>query len=156
MNDIHAALVVGYMNACNTGGIAALESSFCEDVQAYFIDHPPVCGRAALAAFWARVHSITGARWTCDRVVSANGTVVVEWTEMWTPKGQAGRVLSRGVDIFEIRQGAIGEIRQFHRPAALPWTQPFEMLGFDYAGRGYPVGETFDQFVERGLDRQAP
>ncbi len=38
MNDMHAALVVGYMNACNRGDVPALESSFCEDVQAYFID----------------------------------------------------------------------------------------------------------------------
>lgn len=134
----NAQIVVAYMHACNTGDIAVLEASFTEDVVAYFIDRAPVRGREVLAAFWAKVHRLTGAHWTCDCVVAEGDRVVVEWTERWTPKGADAAVQSRGVDLFEMREGRIAEIRQFHRPEALPWTQPFEMQDYPYAARGYP------------------
>ena len=147
MDSANARTVVGYMAACNTGDLPALENAFAEDVVAYFIDQAPVRGRAALAQFWARVHRVTGARWTCDRVIAQDDDVVVEWTEMWTPKGATASVLSRGVDLFEMRDGRIAEIRQYHRPTALPWHQPFEMQHYPYTARGYPVAGDFDEKV---------
>lgn len=147
MDSANAHTVVGYMQACNTGDVPALEAAFTDDVVAYFIDIAPVRGRTLLAQFWEKVHRLTGARWTCDRVIAHGDDVVVEWTEMWTPKGASGPVLSRGVDLFELRDGRIAEIRQYHRPAALPWSQAFEMRDFPYSARGYPVAETFDDRV---------
>lgn len=139
-----------YMQACNDGDPDALRAAFAPDVEAYFIDIAPVRGREALAQFWRKVHEKTGALWTCDRVIAAGDEVVVEWTETWLPRGATDRVLSRGVDLFVLRDGLIREIRQYHRPAALPWSQPFEMQGFDYPGRGYPTIETFDRIVQVG------
>lgn len=147
MDTANARTVVAYMNACNTGDLAALERAFAEDVVAYFIDRAPVRGRAALAQFWAKVHRMTGACWTCDCVVAEGDRVVVEWTERWTPKDATGPVMSRGVDLFELRDGVIAEIRQYHRPGALPWSQAFEMQDYPYAERGFPTAATFDRLV---------
>ncbi|MBI1396413.1 MAG: hypothetical protein GC151_10575 [Betaproteobacteria bacterium] len=142
-----ASLVRRYMAACNSADRTTLEACFAEDVIAYFIDMPPVRGRRELAHFWCRVHEKTGALWTCDRVMADADAVIVEWTEMWTPRGADARVLSRGVDLFETRDGLIHEIRQYHRPGALPWSQAFELEGFPYEARGYPLAGSFDEKV---------
>jgi hypothetical protein len=48
--------------------------------------------------------------------------------------------LMRGAEWYRLRDGRIGEIRAYYLNRHAPYERRhFELDGFDYAGRGYPV-----------------
>lgn len=128
-----------YVRGCNAGDLALLESCFVPDIRVYFLHHPPVEGRAAVALYWREFQAATQAFWTVDHVLVGDEEIVVEWTVRWTPPGAAAPTLMRGTDWFVFEHGQFAEVRQYYDVRGLvPDTQPFELQGFDYPARGYP------------------
>jgi hypothetical protein len=136
--------IIRYFKGCNTANVDLMVSCFADDVEAYFIDVEPIIGSHRLAKFWCRLHEGMGARWTIDRAVAQGNDAVVEWSMLWTPPETAKEELSRGTDWFIFENGLITEIRQYHHARGLKPGQNFELLGFPYAKRGYPLEENLD------------
>jgi hypothetical protein len=137
-------IVESYFKGCNTADVSLMLSCFAEDVQAYFVDIPPITGRKDLAAFWAEFHKATGARWTVDRGFAHQNEAVVEWSMLWTPPDRTAEDLWRGTDWFIFEKNLIREIRQYHPAHNLQPGQDVELMGFSYGERGYPIKETLD------------
>ncbi len=140
----HIDTVVRYFKGCNTADIDLMVSCFTDDVEAYFIDVSPIVGSHSLAKFWCQLHEATGARWTVDRGIAQGNEAVIEWSMLWTPSEATSEELSRGTDWFIFENSRISEIRQYYHARNLKPGQNFELLGFPYTERGYPLRENID------------
>jgi len=142
----YAEVLRQYIRGCNTGDEALLMSTFTDDVVVYFIDQPPVKGKATVARFWSDYHKAMQPRWTIDHMLVEGDEAVFEWSV----KGSVGgkEQFSRGVDWYVFRDGRIAEIRQYYdvRDSAPPG-KPYEQRGFPYKERGYPLPDDFDSHV---------
>ena len=140
MNAEHPLdLIRRYYAGCNTADRAAMQATFCEDVVHYFTHHAPVRGAAALAGHWARMQPRIAGNWTVDHGIAQGDQAVIEWTLRWTPSGGAPELM-RGAEWYRLRGGRIAEIRAYYLNRHAPFERRhFELDGFDYAGRGYPV-----------------
>jgi SnoaL-like domain len=139
--------VLEYIKGCNTADIGLIMSACADDVTAYFIDMSPINGSVSLAQFWKMVHDVTKARWSVDHAIVAGQEVVIEWSQVWTPPGGSTEEFSRGVDWFIFVNGQIGEIHQYYRPRNLGPDQLYELQGFPYRDRDYPVRDDFDSHL---------
>ncbi len=145
----YEALIRRYFDACNAGDHAALVSCFTPDAVHYF---PPglrdVPWRSAdtIARQWVWCVENLGSQWTVEKVLVSADTheAVIEWTH-WKRKS---RTAQRGDEwyVFDPKSGLIQEIRAYYAApavkdtATLPQVQGThmgELVGFDYAARGY-------------------
>ena len=145
----YEALIRRYFDACNAGDHAALVSCFTADAVHYF---PPglrdVPWRSAdtIARQWVWCVENLGSQWTIEKVLVGADTheAVIEWTH-WKRNSHTAQ---RGDEwyVFDAKSGLIQEIRAYYAApavrdtAALPQvrgTYMGELVGFDYAGRGY-------------------
>lgn len=134
-----------YIRGCNAGDLELLKSTFTEDIKVYFIELPPVMGREAVAKFWVDYHDATHARWTIDHVVVEGNEAVFEWSSLEVPKGASAPVFTRGVDWYVFRGNQIAEIRQYYDVRnVLPADRSFELEGFPYKERNYPLRDNLD------------
>jgi ketosteroid isomerase-like protein len=133
------ALIQRYYDACNAADRAALRATFCDDVVHYFTHHAPVRGADALSEHWIRMQPRIAGHWSVDHGIAERDEAVIEWTLRWTPP--SGRPeLMRGAEWYRLRGGLIAEIRAYYLNPHAPYTRrDFELDGFDYAGRGYPI-----------------
>ena len=147
----YETLIRRYFDACNAADHTALVSCFTPDAVHYFPPGlPDVPWRSAdtIARRWIWCVEHLGSRWTIDKLLIAadSNEAVIEWTHWKRKHGTA----QRGDEwyVFDERSGLIREIRAYYAaPAAkdtttLPQvrgTHMGELVGFDYAGRGYPL-----------------
>ncbi len=131
-----ADVVRRYFDACNTGDRNALLATMTDDVVHHFLapQVPTIRSARALADFWVKWHRALDPRWAIDRLVADGDTVVAEWSVLWTPRGSARRVMMRGTDWYELRDGRIAEVRAYHGHDPDGDSQ---LPDFDYAGRRY-------------------
>lgn len=136
----HEALIRRYFAACNAGDHAALVSCFTPDAVHYFppgLPEIPWRGADTIARKWVWCVDELGSQWTIERVLVSRDSneAVIEWTH-W--KRKAGTA-QRGDEwyIFDAQSGLIQEIRAYYAAPAVKDIAIGELLGFDYAGRGY-------------------
>lgn len=129
-----------YFVACNAGDYAALVSCFTPDAVHYFPPGlPEVPWRSAdtIARKWVWCVETLGSQWSIEKILCSSTApeAVIEWTH-W--KRKSGMAL-RGDEwyIFDTETGLIREIRAYYASPADPKDAINELVGFDYAGRGY-------------------
>ena len=100
---------------------------------------PAVTGAATIGGELARMVRADGYVWTVDQVLTDGDrcAAALEWTVFRGPQGG----VTRGVDwvVFEPRTWHIREVRPYHASPLPVDAARHELLGFDYAGRGYPT-----------------
>jgi ketosteroid isomerase-like protein len=152
----HEALIRRYFDACNAADHAALVSCFTPDAVHYFPPGlPDIPWRTAdvIARKWIWCVENLGSQWTIEKILlSANSPeAVIEWTH-WKRNTATAQ---RGDEwyVFCEQTGLIREIRAYYAApavkdtAALPVVQGThmgELVGFDYAERGYHLKTTGD------------
>lgn len=129
-----------YYDGCNSADEALMLSTFAPEVVHYFTHHAPVRGAAALARYWASMQPRICGHWTLDHGLAGGDEAVIEWTLRWTPPGEVGVLFMRGAEWYRFRDARIAEIRAYYlNPTAPHPGRDFELVGFPYAVRGFPV-----------------
>ena len=138
----YEALMRRYFDACNAADYDALVACFTPDAVHYF---PPglagVPWRSAetIARGWQECVATLGSQWTVDRLIVSHDSpeAVMEWTH-W--KNASGTAL-RGAEWYAFDPGSLQDLRDpgLLRGARRPEVTINELVGFDYAGRGYPL-----------------
>lgn len=134
------ALIRRYFAACNAGDYQALLSCFTSDAVHYFppgLPDVPWRGAETIADKWVWCVDRLGSRWTIEKILCSadSDEAVIEWTH-W--KRNQGTVL-RGDEWYIFRDGLITEIRAYYAAPAERAAPINELVGFDYAGRGYAI-----------------
>jgi ketosteroid isomerase-like protein len=134
------AAIRRYFDACNAADYDALVSCFTPDAVHYFpagLPDIPWRGADTIARKWIWCVDTLGSRWSIEKMLcsSAAPEAVIEWTH-WKPK--VGKAL-RGDEwyIFDKESGRIREIRAFYASPADAGVDVVQLVGFDYAARGY-------------------
>ena len=130
-----------YFAACNSGDIERIAQHFEPDAVHYFPPgtyEGPFRGARTIAAKWSAAVQNLGSCWTVDQVLCDPPTrrAVIEWTHFKRKQG----IVLRGDEwyVFSVR-GLIAEIRAYYACPQASGLARFELGGFDYAGRGYPL-----------------
>lgn len=136
----HEATIRRYFDACNAADRAALLGCFTPDAVHYFppgLPEIPWVGAATIADKWVWCVDNLGSQWTIEKVlVSADSDeAVIEWTHWKRKSGTA----QRGDEwyVFDALSGLIREIRAYYAAPAVKDLAIGELVGFDYARRGY-------------------
>ena len=117
-----------------------MRSTFTSDVVHYFTHHEPVRGAEALAHYWVSMQPKIAACWTVDHGIVQGDEAVIEWSMSWTPAGSSDVEMIRGAEWYRFENRLIAEIRAYYLNPRAPYPQmDFELLGFDYDGRGYTL-----------------
>ncbi|MEL0081985.1 MAG: nuclear transport factor 2 family protein [Gammaproteobacteria bacterium] len=134
----HLKTIERYYQGCNSADEALMRSTFTEDVVHYYTHHDPVRGAASLAHYWLSMQPRVDGHWSVDHGIVQGDEAVIEWTMRWTPTPGADPEMIRGAEWYRFEGGLIAEIRAYYLNPRVPYPQSdFELLGFDYAGRGY-------------------
>jgi ketosteroid isomerase-like protein len=134
------AAIRRYFDACNAADYDTLVSCFTPDAVHYFppgLRDVPWRGAETIARNWVWCVDTLGSLWSIEKILcsSTSPEAVIEWTH-W--KRKAGTAL-RGDEwyIFDPDSGRIREIRAYYASPADSSVRIAELVGFDYAGRGY-------------------
>ncbi len=129
-----------YFDACNAGDASAIAAHFVEDAVHYLppgMEDGPYRGAETIGEHWERMVADYGSTWTVDRIATdvADESAVMEWSHF---AGQDGPVL-RGIEWYDFDRetGLIAEIRAYFASPMDTDRERNELVGFDYAGRGY-------------------
>jgi ketosteroid isomerase-like protein len=128
--------VFKYYDACNSGDLDILISTFAPDVIHYFLPeiHKPIRGAEHLARYWRKFQHIYKPIWRIDHTLAMDEEVVIEWSCAYVPRGNEHRMMFRGSEWFEMRSGLIAEVRAYYQ---YDETRDCELTGFPYRERGY-------------------
>lgn len=136
----HLQIIKTYYAGCNRADRALMQSVLDEEVVHYFTHHPPVRGAAVLADYWATMQPQIDGRWSLDHCIAQGDEAVIEWSLAWVPPATGKREYMRGAEWYRFRHGRISEIRAYYLNRHTPFKgKAFELQGFPYAERGYPV-----------------
>jgi ketosteroid isomerase-like protein len=131
-----------YFDACNAADVEGVAACFVPDAVHYFppgMYEGPFRGARRIGEKWRAAVQNLGSYWTIDRLLiePSSGQAVMEWTHF---KTKTGAVL-RGIEWYEFdpASGLIAEIRAYYATPQPAEGDRFELGGFDYAGRGYPM-----------------
>jgi hypothetical protein len=130
-----------YFEDCNSGDIERIAANFEPHAVHYFPPGTyagPFRGARTIGAKWNAAVRDLGSYWTVDQVLCDPATrrAVIEWTHF--KRRQA--IILRGDEwyLFSAR-GLIEEIRAYYACPQDPALKVFELGGFDYGARGYPL-----------------
>ncbi|MEI9891341.1 MAG: nuclear transport factor 2 family protein [Caulobacteraceae bacterium] len=136
------ALVRTYFDGCNEADVDKIAACFTPQAVHYFppgMYEGPFVGARKIAEKWRGAVQALGSYWTVDRLLiePASWQAVMEWTHF---KTRTGAVL-RGIEWYEFdpASGLIREIRAYYATPQPAEGDRFELGGFDYAGRDYPL-----------------
>lgn len=136
------ALIRAYFDGCNEADIGKIEACFTPGAVHYFppgMYEGPFVGARKIAEKWRAAVRNLGSYWTIDRLLvePTSWQAVMEWTHF---KTRSGAVL-RGIEWYEFdpASGLIREIRAYYATPQPAEGDRFELGGFDYAGRDYPM-----------------
>lgn len=150
-NDFdYEATIKAYFAACTAGNSKTIASFFTPDAVHYFpagdtfpdgSAQEPFRGAQAIGqGFGTRFGGEFGTRWTVDYVLvdRLRREVVIEWSNFKPNLGSNARL--RGAEFYRFDESElIKEIRAYYAcPPGSPLV-PYELGGFDYEGRGYPL-----------------
>jgi len=129
-----------YYRGCSRADSELMRSTFTAEVVHYFTHHEPVRGAEALAHYWMSMQPKIDACWTVDHGIVQGDEAVIEWSMSWTPPGSGSVEMIRGAEWYRFEDQLIAEIRAYYLNPRAPYPQmDFELLGFDYADRGYTL-----------------
>jgi hypothetical protein len=135
-------LIRAYFDGCNAADAGKITACFAPDAVHYFppgMYEGPFQGAGRIADKWCTAVRTLGSYWSIDRLLVEPVTwqAVMEWTHF---KTRIGAVL-RGVEWYEFdpASGLIREIRAYYATPQPAAGDRFELGGFDYAGRAYPM-----------------
>ena len=138
----YEGLMRRYFDACNAADYDALLACLTPDAVHFFppgLDGVPWRSADSIARGWHECVATLGSQWTVDRLIVSHDSpeAVMEWTH-W--KNASGTAL-RGAEwyVFEPESVRIVEIRAYYAAPADRDVRVSELVGFDYAGRGYPL-----------------
>ena len=134
--ETHEALIRRYFAACNAADYQALVDCFTPDAVHYFpagLPEVPWRGADTIAKKWC-VETL-GSQWTIERILISHDRpeAMIEWTH-WKNKSSTAL---RGAEWYVFEGGRIKEIRAYYAAPADRGVPINELVGFDYAGRGY-------------------
>jgi len=131
----NVAMVLRYFDACNTGDLDDLKATLHPDVVHYFLpaSFPTIRGAEHLAHYWRKYKLALDPVWKIDRILGQDDQVVSEWSCLWTEPTSSRRVMSRGMEWYEMQDGLIAEVRAFF----MGGDQDSELSDFPYAQRQY-------------------
>ena len=136
------ALIRTYFDGCNQADVDKIAACFIPEAVHYFppgMYEGPFRGARKIAEKWRAAVQALGSYWTIDRLViePVSGQAVMEWTHFKTRSG----AMLRGIEWYEFdpASGLIREIRAYYATPQPPEGDRFELGGFDYAGRDYPL-----------------
>jgi hypothetical protein len=136
------ALIRRYFDGCNEADVDKITACFTPDAVHYFppgMYEGPFRGARKIAEKWRSAVQNLGSYWTIDRLLiePRSWQAVMEWTHF---KTRTGAVL-RGIEWYEFdpASGLIREIRAYYATPQPAEGDRFELGGFDYAGRQYPL-----------------
>ena len=136
------ALIRDYFEACNAADESRLEACFTPDAVHYFppgLPDIPWRGGRMIAQKWRWCVEHLGSRWTIEKIMvdPTSFEAVIEWTHWKTAVGAA----LRGDEwyVFDPESSRIREIRAYYAAPAPGESGISEIVGFDYAGRGYAL-----------------
>ena len=136
------ALIRRYFDGCNEADVDKIAACFTPDAVHYFppgMYEGPFQGARKIAEKWRSAVQNLGSYWTVDRLLVEPSTwqAVMEWSHF---KTKSGAVL-RGIEWYELdpTSGLIREIRAYYATPQPAEGGRFELGGFDYAGRDYPM-----------------
>lgn len=141
MNDHpHIKTIESYYQGCSRADVDQMISTFTADVVHYFTHHQPVRGAQALAHYWQSMQPKINGCWSVDHGIVQGDEAVIEWTMSWRPPKSDTVELIRGAEWYRFEGRLIAEIRAYYLNPRAPYPQAdFELLGFDYEGRGYTL-----------------
>lgn len=129
-----------YFDACNAGDADAIADHFVDDAVHYLppgMEDGPYRGAETIGQHWEWMVENFGSSWSVDRIATDadDGSAVMEWSHF---AGQDGPVL-RGTEWYDFDRetGLIAEIRAYFASPMDTDRERNELVGFDYAGRGY-------------------
>lgn len=127
-----------YYEALDTGDVELIASHFTPDATHYYTRLGPHRGREiAENARWA-IDNLDG-RWHLEHGIADGDEAVIEWTMTWRDPRSGERRINRGTEWFRLEGGRISEVRAYHHgDRANPRG---DLLGFDFAARGYTTLE---------------
>jgi hypothetical protein len=135
-------LIRVYFDGCNAADTGKITACFTPDAVHYFppgMYEGPFRGAGKIAEKWRAAVQNLGSYWTVDRLLiePLSWQAVMEWTHF---KTRTGAVL-RGIEWYEFdpASGLIREIRAYYATPQPAEGDRFELGGFDYAGRAYPM-----------------
>jgi len=135
-------LIRRYFDACNAADVDGMIACFTVDAVHYFppgMYEGPFRGARKIAERWRDAVNQLGSYWTVDRLLIAADSwqAVMEWSHFKTQQGK----LLRGIEWYELEptSGLIKEIRAYYATPQPADGDRFELGGFDYAQRNYPV-----------------
>ncbi|MFB6310020.1 MAG: nuclear transport factor 2 family protein [Salinirussus sp.] len=137
-----------YFAACNTGEAEAIATHFTPDAVHYFppgMEGGPYQGADTIGEHWATLVEKVDSSWSVDRLQTDpdRAAAAMEWTHF---AGQDGPVL-RGIEWydFEPETGLIAEIRAYFAAPMDEDREANELVGFEYADRGYATEPPVDR-----------
>ncbi len=135
------AIVRKYYDGCNRADIEMMMSTFAPDIVHYFVEEPPVRGARPLAEKWAGFRKNGAvAVWTVDHGIADGDEAVIEFTMIWNRPGRTPpSILVRGAEWYFFNNGRIAEIRAYELVGDVDGKHQWELSGFPYGERGYPV-----------------
>ena len=135
-------LIRAYFDACNAADVDQIAACFTPDAVHYFppgMYEGPFQGARKIAEKWRSAVRNLGSYWTVDRLLiePSSWQAVMEWTHF---KTRTGAVL-RGIEWYEFdpASGLIREIRAYYATPQPAEGDRFELGGFDYEARDWPM-----------------
>jgi hypothetical protein len=135
------ARIRAYFEACNAGDLERIAAHFEPQAVHYFPPgtyEGPFRGARTIAAKWSAAVQNLGSCWTVDQMLcdAPSRRAVIECTHF--KRKQA--IVLRGDEWYRFSErGLIEEIRAYYACPQAAGMARFELGGFDYAGRGYPI-----------------
>ncbi|MGQ0620640.1 MAG: nuclear transport factor 2 family protein [Panacagrimonas sp.] len=136
------AHIRAYFDACNSGDPERVAAYFEPEGVHYFppgMYGGPFRGALEIGRRWQAAVQTFGSYWTVDQFIGDPATrrAVIEWTHFKRRDG----VILRGDEWYVFGEsGLIREIRAYYASPQDRGLVTLELGGFDYAGRGYPLG----------------
>jgi ketosteroid isomerase-like protein len=146
---VYEQLIRRYFAACNAADRDALMACFTPDAVHYFppgLPDVPWRSAALIADKWVWCVENLGSQWTIEKILISHNQpeAVIEWTH-WKRNSNTAQ---RGDEwyVFDPASGLIKEIRAYYAAPAVRDTSSLpvvhgtamgELVGFDYAQRGY-------------------
>ncbi len=135
-------LIRAYFDGCNEADVDKIIACFTPEAVHYFppgMYEGPFRGARKIADKWRAAVQTLGSYWTVDRLLiePTSWQAVMEWTHFKTKRG----AVLRGIEWYEFDpvSGLIKEIRAYYATPQPAEGNRFELGGFDYAGRAYPM-----------------
>jgi ketosteroid isomerase-like protein len=127
------ARVRAYYDDLRSGDADLVARHFTDDAVHYYTRRDPHRGARAIAENAALAVEHLHAVWTLENAVGDDEQVAIEWSMLFDHPRTGERMLDRGAEFFEFRDGLIREVRAYYNERG------GDLRGFDHAGRGHTV-----------------